>query len=175
MKISRQKLLTLGDVLSHIESIFQSPIPGRFYYAAAKNRALAEEERRLYMESYPDPPEWTAVETRRLAIIDEIGEKAHPGFSSLGPDAKNAIIRSDGPATMSPELHEELVRRIDELLAENKDAVAARDETGKARAAFLAEEDDFPIKTVKVDDVPPVSSGNGLAIFTALDPMIAED
>ena len=175
MKISRQKLLTLGDILHHAETIFQRPISGRFYYAAAKNRMLADEERRLYTESYPDPPEWAEVERKRLAIIDEIGEKAHPGFASLDPDAKNMIIQSADPETMSPELHKELVRRIDELLAENKAAVAARDAMSEKRAAFLAEEDDFPVKTVKVDDVPPVVSGNGIEIFTALDPMIEED
>ena len=37
------------------------------------------------------------------------------------------------------------------------------------------QEDDFPIKTVKLSELPEIVGGNGYAIIQALDPMIVED
>lgn len=173
--ISRRKVIELGLVLMQAETTFKAPITGKFYYAVVKNRELAKEEYKLYMEANPYPPQWDEYENTRLAIINEVGESVQEGFGQLSNSAKDAILNSQDPNVMSAEKRELLVSRINELRDKNTDLIAEVEEIDKKRNEFLDEEDEFPIKKVKLSEIPEIVNGNGFQIITALDPMIIED
>lgn len=175
MMISRRKVIELGLVLMQAETTFKAPITGKFYYAVVKNRELAKEEYKLYMEANPYPPQWDEYENTRLAIINEVGESVQEGFGQLSNSAKDAILNSQDPNVMSAEKRELLVSRINELRDKNTDLIAEVEEIDKKRNEFLDEEDEFPIKKVKLSEIPEIVNGNGFQIITALDPMIIED
>lgn len=175
MMISRRKVIELGLVLMQAETTFKAPITGKFYYAVVKNRELAKEEYKLYMEANPYPPQWDEYENTRLAIINEVGESVQEGFGQLSNSAKDAILNSQDLNVMSAEKRELLVSRINELRDKNTDLIAEVEEIDKKRNEFLDEEDEFPIKKVKLSEIPEIVNGNGFQIITALDPMIIED
>ncbi len=175
MKLSRQKLVDLGSVLMQAEQIFKAPITGKFYYAVVKNRELAKEEYKLYLDANPNPPQWAEFDAKRIAIIDEVGESVKEGFKMLPNDEKDAILNSPDPTVMPPEKRELLITRINELTAENQEVVDAYNDVERRRREFMAEEDDFPIKKVKLSDIPELVNGNGFKVYEDLDPMIEED
>lgn len=175
MMISRRKVIDLGMVLMQAESTFKTPITGKFYYAVVKNRELAKEEYKLYMEANPYPPQWDEYENARIAIINEVGESVQEGFSKLSNQARDTILNSPDPTVMPSEKRDLLIARINELREKNADLLAEINEIDKKRNEFLDEEDDFPIKKVKLSEIPEIVNGNGFQIITALDPMIIED
>jgi hypothetical protein len=157
------------------EQIFKAPITGKFYYAVVKNRELAKEEYKLYLDANPNPPQWAEFDAKRIAIIDEVGESVKEGFKMLPNDEKDAILNSPDPTVMPPEKRELLITRINELTAENQEVVDAYNDVERRRREFMAEEDDFPIKKVKLSDIPELVNGNGFKVYEDLDPMIEED
>lgn len=175
MMISRRKVIDLGMVLMQAESTFKAPITGKFYYAVVKNRELAKEEYKLYLEANPYPPQWDEYENTRIAIINEVGESVQEGFSKLSNQARDNILNSPDPKVMPPEKRDLLIARINELREKNTELLAEVDEIDKKRNEFLDEEDEFPIKKVKLSEIPEIVNGNGFQIITALDPMIIED
>ena len=175
MKLSRQKLVDLGSVLMQAEQIFKAPITGKFYYAVVKNRELAKDEYKLYLDANPNPPQWAEFDAKRIAIIDEVGESVKEGFKMLPNDEKDAILNSPDPTVMPTEKRELLITRINELTAENQEVIDAYNEVERRRREFMAEEDDFPIKKVKLSDIPELVNGNGFKVYEDLDPMIEED
>lgn len=175
MKLSRQKLVDLGSVLMQAEQIFKAPITGKFYYAVVKNRELAKEEYKLYLDANPNPPQWAEFDAKRIAIIDEVGESVKEGFKMLPNEEKDAILNSPDPTVMPMEKRELLITRINELTAENQEVVEAYNDVERRRREFMAEEDDFPIKKVKLSDIPELVNGNGFKVYEDLDPMIEED
>ena len=175
MKLSRQKLVDLGSVLMQAEQIFKAPITGKFYYAVVKNRELAKDEYKLYLDANPNPPQWAEFDTKRIAIIDEVGESVKEGFKTLSNEEKDAILNSPDPTVMPPEKRELLITRLNELTAENQEVVDAYNDVERRRREFMAEEDDFPIKKVKLSDIPELVNGNGFKVYEDLDPMIEED
>lgn len=175
MMISRRKVIDLGMVLNQAENLFKTPITGKFYYAVMKNREMAKEELKLFQEANPYPPKWDEYESKRIALINETGEEVQQGFNQLPPQTRDAIINSADPAVMPVEKRTELIKKIDALREEYKDTLAEVDDVEKKRNEFLDEEDEFPIKTVKLSEVPEIVDGNGFQIMAALDPMIVED
>ena len=175
MMISRRKVIDLGMVLMQAESTFKAPITGKFYYAVVKNRELAKEEYKLYMEANPYPSQWDEYEQKRTDIINEVGESVQNGFSTLPTQSRDTIINSPDPNVMPPEKRDLLVARLNELRDKNLELLAEIDEIDKKRNEFLDEEDEFPIKKVKLSEIPEIVNGNGFQIITALDPMIIED
>lgn len=175
MKISRRKVVDLGLVLMQAEQLFKAPITGKFYYACVKNREMAKEEYKLYMEANPYPPQWNEYENKRIAILNEVGETIREGFSTLPGEERDAILTSTDPSVMPPEKHDLLLGRINDLRKEYKDVIDEVENINRKRDEFLNEEDDFPIKTVKLSELPEIVGGNGYAIIQALDPMIVED
>ena len=93
----------------------------------------------------------------------------------LTNDAKDAILNSPDPTVMPTEKRELLITRINELTAENQEVVDAYNDVERRRREFMAEEDDFPIKKVKLSDIPELVNGNGFKVYEDLDPMIEED
>jgi hypothetical protein len=175
MQISRRKVIDLGLVLMQAEKIFKQPITGKFYYACVKNRDMAREEYKLYMEANPYPPQYDEYENKRVAAINEIGETVKKGFGTLANEEKDAILNSDDKSVMPPEKRELLIGRISDLRKEYKEVLDEVANINKKRDEFLDEEDEFPIKTIKLSELPEIVGGNGYAIIQALDPMIVED
>ena len=175
MQISRRKVIDMGMVLLQAESIFKQPITGKFYYACVKNRDLAKEEYKLAMEANPYPPQYDEYETKRVAIINEVGESVKEGFSKLSNHERDAILTSVDPNVMPGDKRDLLVGRVNELRQEYKDLLDEVDAINRKREEFMDEEDDFPIKTVKLSEVPEIVGANGYAVIQAIDPMIVED
>jgi hypothetical protein len=175
MQISRRKVIDLGLVLMQAEQLFKAPITGKFYYACVKNRDMAKEEYKLYMEANPYPPQWDEFENKRIATINEVGETVKEGFGALANEEKDAILNSTDPEVMPKEKRELLVSRLGDLRQEYKDVLTEVEAINQKRDEFLDEEDDFPIKKVKLSELPEIVGGNGYAIIQALDPMIIED
>lgn len=175
MKISRRKVINLGFVLMRAEQLFKTPITGKFYYAVAKNRDMAKEEYKLSLDANPYPPQWNEYESKRVAILNEIGESVRQGFIQLDTPVRDSILNSTDPNIMPVEKRELLIARINELREQNKDLLEEVATIDKKREEFLDEEDDFVIKTVKLSEVPEIVGGNGYQIMTDLDPMIVED
>ena len=174
MKISRRKVINLGLILMQAEKVFKAPITGKFYYAVAKNREMAREEYKLYIEANPYPPQWDEFDNTRTAIYNEVGESVQEGFSKLPPQARDAILNSNDPKVMPEDKRELLITRLNELVEKNKDLLEEVKAIDARREEFLDEEDDFAIKTVKLSDVPEIVAGNGYDIMMKLDPMIVE-
>lgn len=175
MKITRRKLIDLGSVLVQAETTFKTPITGKFYYACSKNRELAREEYKLFVEANPFPPQWDEYENKRIAILNEVGESVKAGFASMSNAERDMILNSADTNVMPIEKRELLVAKINELSEANKDLIDEVNEINKRRNEFLDEEDDYPIKTVKLSDIPEIVGANGYAVMQALDPMIVED
>lgn len=175
MQISRRKVIELGLTLMQAEHLFKLPISGRFYYACVKNRELGREEYKLSMEANPYPPQFNEYETKRVAILNEVGESVKPGFSKMDDRERDAIVNSRDEKVMPSEKREMLLKRLNDLSTEYKDLLQEVDAVNVRRNEFLDEVDDFPIKTVKLSDIPEVVEGNGFDIFLALDPMIIDD
>lgn len=175
MKITRRQLIELGYVLLNAETLFKAPITGKFYYAVAKNREIAREEYKLYMEANPYPPQRDEYEAKRDAIKNEVGESVKKGFSDLDVQQRNAILTSPDPKVMPPETRELLITRLNELADQNKDLLDEIKAVDQRRDEFLDEVDDFAIKTVKLSEVPDVVGGNGYDIMYKLDPMIIDE
>jgi hypothetical protein len=175
MMISRRKVIDLGIVLMQAETTFKQPIVGKFYYACVKNREMAKEEYKLYMEANPYPPQFDEYETKRISIINEVGNSIKEGFSELPTQVRDSILNSNDPNVMPPEKRDLLIAKVNELRTEYKDMLAEIEQIDQRRNEFLDEEDDFAIKTVKLSEVPEIVGGNGYQIMNALDPMIVED
>ena len=175
MQISRRKVIDMGMVLLQAESLFKQPITGKFYYACVKNRDLAKEEYKLSMEANPYPPQYDEYENKRVAIINEVGESVKEGFSKLSNQERDAILTSADPNVMPTDKRELLIGRVNDLRNEYKDLLDEVDSINRKRDEFLDEEDDFPIKTVKLSEVPEIVGANGFAVIQAIDPMIVED
>lgn len=175
MQISRRKVINLGLTLLEAEKLFKLPIIGKFYYACVKNSEIGRDEYKLAMEANPYPPQYDEYENKRVAILNEVGESVHAGFSKLKSDARDAILNSDDEKVMPTEKRELLLNRLSDLANEYKDLLQEVDEVNMRRNAFLDEVDEFPIKTVKLSDIPEVVGGNGYKIFRDLMPMIIDD
>ena len=171
VKMTRRKLIDLGMVLAQAEHIFKQPITGRFYYAATKNRAIAQEELKLTQEAYPDSQEIMQYDQKRIALINEVGESIKEGFSNLPVTERDAIINSP---SMTPEKKDALMAKIAELDTEYKDALEEFRKTDAQRNEFLAEEIEVDVKIVKPEEVPEIVDGDGWKIYSILDPMIKE-
>jgi arginase family enzyme len=175
MQISRRKVIDMGLALMQAENIFQKPITGKFYYACVKNRDMAKEEYKLYLEANPYPPQWDEYEAKRVAALNEVGETIKEGFGKLPSEARDAILNSDDPNVMPQAKRELLVARVGDLRKEYKEVLDEVDNINRKRDEYLDEEDDYPIKKVKLSELPEIVGGNGYAIIQALDPMIIED
>jgi len=176
--ITRRQLIDLGFVLAQAEHIFKQPITGRFYYAATKNKAIAQEEHKLTQEAYPESPDIVKYDQRRVAIINEVGETIKDGFSKLPVPERDAIINS---SALTPEKRDGLVAKIAELDEEFKDVLEEFRKTDAQRGEFLNETIEVDLKTVKPDDVPEIvedaakiMNSDGWKIYASLEPMIKE-
>lgn len=169
--MTRKQLIDLGLVLAQADHIFKQPITGRFYYAATKNRAIAQDEYKITQEAYPESPEIVKYDLRRIALINEVGETIKEGFSNMPVTERDAIINS--PA-LTPEKKDGLMAKISELDEEFKDALEEFRKTDAQRNEFLAESIEVDLKTVKPEEVPEIVDGDGWKIYSILDPMIKE-
>ena len=171
VKITRKQLIDLGMVLAQAEHIFKQPIAGRFYYAATKNKAIAQEELKLTQEAYPESPEIAEYDQKRIALINEVGETIREGFANLSVQERDIIINS---SSLTAEKKDQLMAKIAELDAEYKDALDEFRKTDVQRVDFLNEEIDVDIKTVKPEEVPEIVDGDAWKIYGILDAMIKE-
>jgi len=169
--MSRKQLIDLGLVLAQADHIFKQPITGRFYYAATKNRTIAQDEYKITQEAYPESPEIATYDQRRIALINEVGETIREGFSTLPVPERDAIINS---SELTPEKKNALMAKIAELDEEFKDALEEFRKTDAQRNEFLNEWIDVDLKTVKPEEIPDIVDGDGWKIYAILDPMIKE-
>lgn len=175
MKVSRRKVIDMGFTLMKAEQTFKTPITGKFYYACAKNRELAMEEYKLYLDANPYPPQYDEYQAKKEKILDEVGESIRPDFTKLSEDARNAILNSPDTNVMPQDKRDLMISKLNALRGEYKDLMEEVNNVELSRKEYLDEEDDFPIKRVKLSDIPQIINGNGFKVMLGLDPMIIDE
>ena len=161
MKIKREKVLILNNILRQVSRIFKAPISGKFYYTVTRNHQIAEEERKLCFEAYPMDQKYIEYDQKRQAIYLKEGIKNDAQLNEVAmKDAVkfNAIQESQR-----------------KLAEEYKDAIDAERQMAATRQEFFDEDIEIDIRTVSGDELPEIDPDAGLNswnVFMNIEPMV---
>lgn len=144
MKITREKLIQVFGILSQLS---QEKTTAKGAYGIIKNKKLVEVEIKSVEEAqknlkYPD--DLPTFHSERIALCTEFSEKDEDGK----PKTEGSTF------VLDPETRPEFNSKFSELVEKFKETLDEQQRVDEDFRLFLAEEIEFVVHGIKIDDMP---------------------
>lgn len=136
MTVKRNYLIQLKNLLEHPENVFDGPIPGAIRYMVSMNYKIAKEEFDTVLQAFPFDQKYMEYQEKRRAYLRENGIVVDADFFAKDEDTRNTINE-----------------RLNAMAVEYKDAIEAETAIDKERDAFLDQDTEVNLYTIKPEQV----------------------
>ena len=162
MKLMRKNVIEINNVLALTN--YDHPISSLFRYAVSKNLKMTKEEIDEINSAFPTPEQVIKYQKERNNVFETYNIRSDIEYKNQPEDVRKSV---DDELNALNKKYEEILEEVKEL--------------DKDKMEFLEEEIDIPLKTVKIKDVPTISSNqdriklSGWDIYKILERIVEDE